>query len=285
MKKLLVALLTVASGFVLASAHTVHAYNFGDARSETLVSKAWGSLNEGDIEGVLAYTNKALELYGEPAAKMQESLDGYVEGTKDDVFSYWALNDVATSLYIQAEAYRKADMLDEAKDVYKKLINEFTYGQCWDSNGWFWKPADAAKEKLAMIETGSNLDFGDYSSAFLASQAWKSLESNDVDSVKVYTDKVMELYDEQAKTMQNSLTEYAWESNDEIFKYWALNDVGTALYVRGEVLKKSGDVDGAKEAYKMLVDEYYYAQCWDPNGWFWKPAEAAQQALEELAAY
>ena len=35
-------------------------------------------------------------------------------------------------------------------------------------------------------------------------------------------------------------------------------------------------------AYQKLVDQYYYAQCWDPKGWFWKPAEAAQQALDEL---
>jgi len=38
----------------------------------------------------------------------------------------------------------------------------------------------------------------------------------------------------------------------------------------------------AKKTYNNLVKDYYYAQCWDPKGWFWKPAEAAQQALDEL---
>ena len=42
-------------------------------------------------------------------------------------------------------------------------------------NGWFWKPAEAAREKLAMIDSGQFLDFGDYTSAFMTTQAWKAL--------------------------------------------------------------------------------------------------------------
>ena len=260
------------------------AYNFGDFRSETLTTKAWGALEKGDIEAVLAYTNKTIELYSEQAKKMQASLKDYPKGTNEEIFAYWALNDAATSLFIQGEAYRKANMKDEAKEVYQKVINDFSYGQAWDPKGWFWKPAEAAKEKIAMIESGSNLDFGDYTSSFLTTQAWKALADNDLKAVVAYTDKVLELFSPQAKTMQESLTEYPWESQEKIFSYWALNDVGTSLYIRGEAYKKSGDKDKAKTAYKKLIDEFFYAQCWDPQGWFWKPSEAAQQALDDLQA-
>ena len=82
--------------------------------------------------------------------------------------------------------------------------------------------------------------------------------------------------------MQGSLTEYPWETKDKIFNFWALNDVGTALYIKGEALRKAGKNKEAREAYKKLVDEFFYAQCWDPKGWFWKPAEAAQQAIDDL---
>lgn len=273
-------LLAATTGFI--NPKLAAAYNFGDFRSETLTTKAWIALKESDIEAVLAYTNKCLELYGEQAKKMQESLQAYPQGSNDEIFGFWALNDVATSLFIQGEAYRQASMTDEAKEAFMKVVNEYTYGQAWDTKGWFWKPAEAAKEKLLMIETGSNIDFGDYTSSFLTTQAWKSLNSNEKDSVMIYTDKVLELYGEKAVEMQNSLTEYAWESKDKIFSYWALNDVGTALFIRGEAYKKAGDPQKARAAYKKLVDDFYYAQCWDPNGWFWKPAEAAQQALEEL---
>jgi len=258
------------------------AYNFGDFRSETLTTKAWGALGEGDLEGVLVYTNKCIELYTSNAKKMQSSLNEYPAGANEEIFAYWALNDVATSLFIQGEAYRKAEKKDEALNVYKQIVAEYKYGQAWDTKGWFWKPAEAAAEKIAMIESGSNLDFGDYSSAFLTTQAWKALGAEDSPSVAAYVDKVLELYEDKAKDMQATMTEYEWESKEDIFSKWALNDVGTAFFIKGESFKKAGERKKAKQAYKKLVDNYYYAQCWDPNGWFWKPAEAAQQSLDEL---
>lgn len=282
MKKVSQLLLMVMLCFGVMSPSVAHAYNYGDFRSETLTTKAWQSLAKGDIEAVLAYTNKCIELYSEQAKKMQKSLKAFPEGPKEHIFSYWALNDIATGLFIQGEAYRNAKMNEEAKLVYQTLINDYSYGQSWDPKGWFWKPAEAAKEKLALINSGSSLDFGDYSSSYLTGQAWKALASKDIQTVVVYVDKIMELYQGKAKEMQSSLTEYPWESKDKIFTYWALNDVGTALYVKAEALKGAGKNKEAKDAYKSLVDNYFYAQCWDPNGWFWKPAEAAQQALDEL---
>ena len=281
MNKLLTILtvLGISAGVLCGSAG---AYNFGDFRSETLTTKAWGALAQNDVEGVLAYTNKCVELYAEKAKEMQNELGGYVEGPNEKVFEQWALNDVATSLFIQGEAYRKAGKEKEAVKVFQRLIAEFSYGQTWDTNGWFWKPAEAAKEKIAMIDSGVMLDFGDYSSAFLVGQAWRALPSGDVKVVTSYTDKVIELYGEKAKEMQASLTEYPWQSKEQIFNHWALNDVGTALFIKGEVLSKAGQVPEAKAAYKKLIDNFFYSQCWDPQGWFWKPSEAAQEKLAEM---
>jgi hypothetical protein len=282
MKKFILTILMLGASLGTMVPQAMAAYNFGDFRSETLVGKAWGALSEGDIEGVLAYTNKCLELYAEQAKKMQDSLSDYAAGSNDDVFAYWALNDVATSLFIQGEAYRKANMMDEAKESYTKITEDYKYGQTWDPQGWFWKPAEAAKDKLSMINSGSNLDFGDYTSSFLTTQAWKALLADDLKAVEAYTNKVSELYAEKAKNMQKDLTEYPWESKEKIFSYWALNDVGTSYYIQGEAYKKAGKAKEAKTAYQKLVDDYSYAQCWDPKGWFWKPAEAAVQAIDDL---
>jgi len=38
----------------------------------------------------------------------------------------------------------------------------------------------------------------------------------------------------------------------------------------------------AKTAYDKLINDFFYAQCWDPSGWFWKPAEAAQEAVDAI---
>ena len=147
----------------------------------------------------------------------------------------------------------------------------------------FFKLINGDWSLIIAIKAGSVLDFGDYTSSFMTGQAWRALEKDDVDSVIAYTNKVISMYEEKAKEMQESLTEYPWQSREQVFNYWALNDVGTALFIQGEALKRAGENEKARVAYKKLIDKYYYAQCWDPQGWFWKPAEAAQQSLDALA--
>ncbi|MCR4337467.1 MAG: tetratricopeptide repeat protein [Candidatus Omnitrophica bacterium] len=283
MKKF-VLLLALLLGTVFIYPSQGFAYNFGDFRSTTLVGKAWEALGQKDLEAVLAYTNKCIELYASEAKKMQASLTDYPEGDKDKIFAYWALNDVSTALFIQAEAYRNANMMAEARAAYQKLIDEFSFGKCWDPNGWFWKPAEAAKAKIEMIDTGSTVDYGDYKSSTLTAKAWQALNDKDIDAVVSYVNKCLELYGEQAKEMQASLTALPVESKEKIFSYWALNDVGTCLYIKGEAFRQAGILEVAQKAYQTLVDEYYYAQCWDTNGWFWEPAKAAQEKLDEIAA-
>jgi tetratricopeptide (TPR) repeat protein len=284
MRKLFLTLLGIVliGGMALESPREAWAaYNFGDYRSVTLTTKAWKALEAGDLDGVLAYTNKCIELYGAEAKKMQNSLTGYPTGKDEDIFKHWALNDVATSLFIQGEAFRKAGNMDEAKVAYQKLIDNYSYGQAWDPQGWFWKPAEAAQGNLNMLESGLDLDFGDYSSQHLVAKAWGALEEENFEAVNVYVDAIVELYGEKAKEMQNSLTKYP-ENNETIFSYWALNDVGTALFIKGEAYRRAGDTQKARESFQKLIDEFDYAQCWDPNGWFWKPAEAAQQNLSTI---
>ena len=256
--------------------------NFGDYRSSTLTTKAWAALAQNDIESVLAYTNKCISLYAAQASKMQAGLKDYATGSNDEIFKYWALNDVATSYYIQGEAYRAANMKDEAKEAYNKVIKDYSFGQTWDTKGWFWKPAEAAKEKLDMMAAGVNWDFGDYSSSTLVQKAWAALAANDLKAVEAYANKTLELYAGKAKDMQASLKEYPWESKEKTFSYWALNDVGTALFILGEAYQNAGKKEDATKAYKRVINEFFYAQCWDPGGWFWKPSEAAQQKLGEL---
>jgi len=256
--------------------------SFGDYRSVTLVTKAWGALAQNDIESVLAYTNKCISLYGAQAGKMQAGLKDYASGSNDAIFKNWALNDIATSYFIQGEAYRAANMKDEAKEAYNKVLNDYSFGQTWDPKGWFWKPAEAAKEKLDMMAAGVNWDFGDHASSTLVQKAWAALAANDLKAVEAYANKTVQLYAGKAKEMQASLKEYPWESKEKTLSYWALNDVGTALFILGEAYQNAGKKDAATSAYKRVINEFFYAQCWDPGGWFWKPSEAAQQKLGEL---
>ena len=82
---------------------------------------------------------------------MQNELQGFATGTKAMIQSKWALNDVATALFIQGKALQNAERYSEAKAVYQILVSRFKYGQCWDPKGWFWKPADEAKKWLEVL--------------------------------------------------------------------------------------------------------------------------------------
>lgn len=142
---------TAATAFVQTA--RAQGYDFGDFSSNTLVSRAWAALEKNDLDAVLAYTNKCVELYGAKAREMQAGLKDYASGSNDAIFKYWALNDVATSYFIQGEAYLKAGKKAESQAAFSKVVSDFSFGQCWDPKGWFWKPADAAQRRLAELSS------------------------------------------------------------------------------------------------------------------------------------
>lgn len=123
-------------------------------------------------------------------------------------------------------------------------------------------------------------DFGDHSSQTLTTKAWQSLERGDVAETLAFTSKCREMYAPQADKQQAELTGFlpAEHGHDA----WALNDVGTCCLIEGQALEKAGRKADAIAAYRRLIDDYGFAQCWDTRGWFWQPAKAAQDRLEEL---
>lgn len=64
--------------------------------------------------------------------------------------------------------------------------------------------------------------------------------------------------------------------------YWALADIGTAWFIRGQSLSRQQRWKEAREAYKMVIDRYSCAYTWDPKGWFWRTAEGAQKQYNAI---
>jgi tetratricopeptide (TPR) repeat protein len=125
------------------------------------------------------------------------------------------------------------------------------------------------------------LDYGDFSSETLTTRAWNALgEGRYLNAVK-YTEKCAELYEAEARKMQASLSAKA--PSNKVHDYWALNDVGTSYYIRGEALTKLGKKADAIAAFKLVRDDLSYAQAWDPKGWFWSPADAANPKVIMLS--
>ena len=150
------------------------------------------------------------------------------------------------------------------------------------------KPAVEKSESKAESKSETGLksgeyDFGDFSSSTLTVKGWQALGAEDLDSVLAYTGKCIEMYAKEAKKQQASLDDFA--PKDTAFDYWALNDVGTCYFIRASMFMKEGMLEEAKEAYKILADDYYFCQCWDQGGWFWHPGETAKEKLEEWEDY
>ena len=126
------------------------------------------------------------------------------------------------------------------------------------------------------------LDYGDHASVTLQVKAWEALGEGKYANAVKFTEKCAELYEEEARKMQASLS--AKPSSDVVNEYWALNDVGTCYFIRGEALTKLRREAEAIAAFKVVRDELHYSQAWDPKGWHWAPADAAYPKIEMLEA-
>ncbi|MEM1175855.1 MAG: beta-glucanase precursor [Pseudomonadota bacterium] len=124
------------------------------------------------------------------------------------------------------------------------------------------------------------LDFGDFTSQTLTTQAWLALARGDYQQAISYAEKCAELYETEARKMQASMSEAA--APDKVHDYWALNDVGTSYFIRGEALTKLGRKTEAIASFKVVRDALRYAQAWDPKGWFWRPSTAAYPKIQML---
>lgn len=141
-------------------------------------------------------------------------------------------------------------------------------------------PALHAEDKPADAAVAAKPDFGDFSSQTLARKAWAALEAKKYDELKTYVAKCRELYEAKAAEMQKSLTGPAAAGKEH--DYWALNDVGTCCFILAKALDDQGKKAEALAGYKEVAEKFAFAQCWDPQGWFWKPAEAAKDRMKEL---
>lgn len=132
-------------------------------------------------------------------------------------------------------------------------------------------------------DVATSLDFGDYSSSTLASKSWAALAAKDYPATLAYTGKCVELYGEQGKKMNASLTTFA--PVEKVNDFWALNDAGVCMYIMALTYEKLRMYPEAGQAFRSVTDDYSFAQCWDPKGWYWHPAFVAAGKADKYARY
>lgn len=118
--------------------------------SQEYVRKAWEASSQNNFEEIERLTNECVAAYGAEAKKQQASLTGFPsKGFEND---YAALNDVATALFIHAEALMKKGETEKAKELFRQIANEFSWAQAWDPRGWYWSTAEKSQASIDKLE-------------------------------------------------------------------------------------------------------------------------------------
>ncbi|MCF7907660.1 MAG: hypothetical protein K9L86_02140 [Candidatus Omnitrophica bacterium] len=83
----------------------------------------------------------------------------------------------------------------------------------------------------------------------------------------------------------NRLAKALTGPTDEVKKssYQNMNDIAECYFIRAEIFRDQTKYEEASKAFSVIIEKYPYAQCFDPRGWFWSPANAAKDAIKEIA--
>ncbi|MFH1045581.1 MAG: glycoside hydrolase family 2 TIM barrel-domain containing protein [Candidatus Omnitrophota bacterium] len=133
---------------------------------------------------------------------------------------------------------------------------------------------------LQSVELKRQLDYGNLSSGHLTVKSWEALGKKDWEALWAYTQKCIELFEKAAKDQQATLSSFP--STEQMSAYGVLNDVGTCFFMRAEALMRQEKWTAARAAFQAVLDNFSYAQCWDPRGWFWKVALASQESIVKI---
>ena len=124
-----------------------------------------------------------------------------------------------------------------------------------------------------------SLDMRGLNSSALAAKAWEASSAKEYVEVFAYTQECERLFGAKAKAMNAELK--GFETPDKAAKYWALNDVGTCLFIMGHAYVELRMYSEAARVFERLAKDYTYCQCWDPKGWFWHPADGADRKSQK----
>ncbi len=255
-----------------------------------VTEKAWRAAERRNWDEVVRLADRSAREWGVQAKKDNDGLSACPKG--DDAKKLANLNELATITMLKGDALREKGDKAGALAAYWTLIADYEYGQCWDPKGWWWQPADAVKQKIAQLhseligqtamaqEQAPAGPTGDEEAWQVTGRAWAALGEKNWDEVAKLADRAEREWGAQAKKDNDGLS--AYPKGDDAKQYANLNELATITWMKGEALRKKGDKQGAIAAYRKVLSDYRFGQCWDPKGWWWGPAGAARESLGKL---
>jgi beta-glucuronidase len=124
--------------------------------SSQIVRLAWKASQEGDIKTLSALVDEMLKTYGDKAKVLSSHLNNFPARSRLD--DYKIMSDVATCLFIKAEAFMRQGKNNEATKQFKEIIAQYPWAQSFDpSRGGYWSIAEKSQDSIDTMEGKSPL--------------------------------------------------------------------------------------------------------------------------------
>lgn len=233
-----------------------------DVPSKEFVRQAWEASGKNDLNRVLEITNQCIGLYTAKAQEQQAALSAFPARGEESKFQ--ELDDVATCLFIQAEALMTNGRADEAKMVFKQIINEYKWSQAWDPRGWFWSVAEKSQASIDMLE-------GKPKKEAVKKETKKALKTKPVLHFKGKEDIVD--YAKYGKFLNVGTKDYRYEATDPKGLSEA---VGEGIYPNTGAILKDPNYRKLKKEGRLDGSHWEYVHSDDLEAAFYKWATASE---------
>ncbi len=110
--------------------------------------------------------------------------------------------------------------------------------------------------------------------------SWEASSQNNWERLEALIKKCLELFGAEADRFNKQLKGFPERGEEK--KYQAMNDIGTCLFIRAEYLMNHGKTQESITQFQSLIDQYPWAQAWDPRGWYWSVKEKSLASIKIL---
>ena len=107
------------------------------------------------------------------------------------------------------------------------------------------------------------------------SRGWELLEAGNHEATVGFVDRSLAAVAGAAKAEAHTMTGFAPKGKE--FDFPKVNAAGTLNYIRAKALERAGKRTEWLAALRQVWTDYPFCQAWDPQGWFWKPGQAAKK--------
>ncbi len=118
--------------------------------SHEIVRLAWEASIKDDLKTISSLVDEMLKNYGDASVLQASRLTAFP--TRENYKDYKIMSDVATALFIKAEALRNQGKTEEAKEQFKEIITKYPWAQNFDpSRGSYWSVAEKSKASIDLL--------------------------------------------------------------------------------------------------------------------------------------